>query len=89
MLDFATGGLEPDLIVLLEAPLELVEDPPRAASAIASNPSRSAFHERVRDGYRTLAAADPDRWAVIDGAGSIDEVSQRVLDAVNARFPAP
>jgi dTMP kinase len=88
LLAYATGGLEPDLTILLEAPLELVE--------IRLGPERDrfesesrAFHERVRDGYRTLAAADPDRWAVVDGAGTIADVSKRVLDAVNARFPAP
>jgi dTMP kinase len=88
LLSYATGGLEPDLTILLEAPLELAE--------IRLGPERDrfesesrAFHERVRDGYRTLAAADPDRWAVVDGAGTIADVSKRVLDAVNARFPAP
>ena len=37
-----------------------------------------AFHERVRQGYLELAAADPERWRVVDGAGSPDEVAARV-----------
>jgi dTMP kinase len=88
LLAFATGGLEPDLTVLLEAPLELVE--------IRLGPERDrfesesrAFHERVRDGYRALAAGDPERWAVVDGAGTIAEVAARVLGALHDRFPAP
>ena len=40
------------------------------------------FHRRVGDGYRQLAADDPDRWVVVDGVGSIDEVATRVRDAV-------
>ena len=36
-----------------------------------------------------LAAADPGRWAVVDGAGSVGEVRARVQAAVDARFPEP
>ena len=39
-------------------------------------------------GYRALAAADPDRWVVVDGVGTIDEVAARVWDAVVSRLPA-
>jgi dTMP kinase len=88
LLAFATGGLEPDLTLLLEAPLELVEirlGPERDRFESESH----AFHERVRDGYRLLAAGDPEHWAVVDGAGTIAEVSQRVLDVVHERFPSP
>lgn len=77
VLDFATGGLLPDLVVLLEVPDELAEarlggqrDRLEAESA--------AFHRRVRDGFRTLAGADPTRWAVVDGDGSIEEVAARI-----------
>ena len=41
-----------------------------------------AFHARVAHGYRALAAADPSRWIVVDGAGTVDEVAERVLKAV-------
>jgi dTMP kinase len=86
LLTFATSGLEPDLTVLLEAPLEIVE------SRLGANRDRiesesQAFHERVRAGYRELAAADPERWVVIDGAGTVADVSKRVFDAVNERLP--
>jgi dTMP kinase len=77
VLDFATGGLRPDLVVLLEVPDRIAEarlggqrDRLEAESA--------AFHRRVRDGFRTLAGADPTRWAVVDGEGSIEEVSARI-----------
>ena len=36
------------------------------------------FHRRVADGYRALAAAEPGRWAVVDGRGTVEEVAARV-----------
>jgi dTMP kinase len=87
LLTFATGGLEADLTVLLEAPLAIVEA--RLGSERDRIESESqAFHDRVREGYRELAAADPDRWVVIDGAGTVADVSRRVLEAVDARLPS-
>ena len=43
-----------------------------------------AFHQRVREGYHDMAAADPDRWVVLDGSGTPDEVAKMVSRAVNA-----
>src|SRR5581483_4386075 len=46
--------------------------------------SGDAFHRRVEDGFRALAEADPHRWVVIDGDGSVEEVSAAVWAAVEA-----
>lgn len=46
------------------------------------------FHERVRKAYLDLAAADPVRWRVIDASQPIERISERVWDAVCAKFPA-
>lgn len=40
------------------------------------------FRERVRNGYLELAAADPDRWVVVDGDAPVAEVAARVLSGV-------
>jgi dTMP kinase len=88
LLDFATGGLEPDLTLLLEVPEELVEQRLGAHRDRFESESR-AFHDRVRAGYRSLAEMDPLLWTIIDGTGSVDEVSRRVRAAVDARFDAP
>jgi dTMP kinase len=82
---FATAGLTPDLVVLLEVAPEV------AAQRLAGRPDRiealgDAFHARVADGYRALAAVDPDRWVVLDGGASQHEVSQRVRGAVRDRL---
>ena len=84
--DWATGGLDPDLVVLLEVPVDVVR------RRQGRRPDRmeaedDAFHSRVAEGYRRLAAAEPGRWVVVDGTGEIDEVAARVRDAVGAPLP--
>ena len=39
------------------------------------------FFTRVEAGYVALAAADPARWRVVDGSGTIDEVAELVAAA--------
>jgi dTMP kinase len=80
---FASDGLEPDLYVLLDVPAEV------AAARLGSDHDRmeaagTAFHERVRRGYAELAAAEG--WAVVDGAGTPDEVEAAVWAAVSGRL---
>jgi dTMP kinase len=81
--DWATGGLQPDIVFLLDVPHQL------AASRMKMEPDRieaagADFHRRVAEGYRALAAADPQRWRVIDGSGTVEEVEARVLDGLDA-----
>jgi dTMP kinase len=83
--EWATGGLRPDLTILIDVPEEV------AAERMDTDLDRleavgDGFHGRVADGYRALAAADPEGWAVIDGAGTVDEVFARVLAAVEDRL---
>lgn len=82
---FATGGLEPDLTVLLDtdpdqARLRLGDDLDRIEEAGAS------LGRQVVETYHLLAAAAPDRWVVIDANGSIDEVAERVHRGVLERL---
>jgi dTMP kinase len=65
------------LVLLLEVP-ERVAEARLGAQRDRLEAESQAFHRRVRDGFRTLAGADPKRWAVIDGDGSVDEVSARI-----------
>lgn len=63
----ATGGLVPDLTVLLDV------DPAEVARRVSSQTDyleREAldFHRRVRRGFLELAAAEPSRWLVLDGS---------------------
>ncbi len=77
----------PDVVVLLEVPdavaqVRLGDERDRMEGA------GDGFHQRVADGFRALAAADPDRWLVLDGTGTIDEVADRVWAAVAPRLEA-
>jgi len=88
---WVTGGLQPKLVVLLDVTVETGLARRAAGSAAEltrfEDESRhdAAFHQRVRDGYLEMAAADPDRWVVLDGSGDIEGVARevsRVVDAV-------
>ncbi len=72
------GGLWPDLTILLDVPLEAGGARRTGARRTASRPRTVEFHERVRQGYLELAAADPPAWVVIDGSGDPEEVAARV-----------
>ena len=85
VLDFATNGLRPDLVLLLEVP-EAVADARLGAQRDRLEAESQAFHRRVRDGFRTLAGADPKRWVVVDGDGSVDEVSARIEWVLHERL---
>ncbi len=84
---FATAGLVPDLTILLDVPAEIglarksQDEQLRFESAFDL-----AFHERVRDGYRAIAAAEPERFAIVDAQADPMAVHAAVIAAV-ARLP--
>ncbi|RCG25914.1 dTMP kinase [Sphaerisporangium album] len=85
---WATGGLTPDLTVLIDVP------PSTGLARLASPADRieaepMEFHERVRREFRALAAADPDRYLVVDGLQSQEEISRAVQDRVREILPDP
>jgi dTMP kinase len=82
---FATGGLVPDLVVLLDL------DPASGLRRRAGRPDRIEgqdleFHRRVRQAFRDLAAADPGRFALVDAAAPVPEVAAKVQAAVLAHL---
>jgi dTMP kinase len=83
---WATGGLVPDLTLLLDLPPEdgLRRARGRGGRADRLEAEAMEFHTRVRAGFRTLAQAAPARYAVIDAAGAPDQVADAVRLAVDA-----
>ncbi|MFE7869729.1 dTMP kinase [Micromonospora humida] len=77
---WATGGLKPDLVVLLDV------DPRTGLSRAAARNQGAdrleaesvAFHERVRYAFLDLAANDPKRYLVLDAARPVDEIAGQV-----------
>ena len=77
---FATGGLVPDLTILLDLPVEAGLARKSAEVTRFEAYQDVAYHQRVRDGFLAFAAADPERYAIVDA--TLDEAA--VLDAAMA-----
>jgi len=90
----ATGGITPDLTILLDCPEEvgLSRAMARINSMQGAREERFEleslrFHRAVRDGYLRLAAAEPNRFAVLDGTLGIGETAATVAETVISRLP--
>jgi dTMP kinase len=94
--DWASGGLWPDLVVLLRVDAATAAARLSDRSLAGRSPSEDqldrferedgGFHQRVAAGFEQLAAGEPDRWVVVEGGGSVDEVATRVVAAVESRL---
>jgi dTMP kinase len=79
---WAADGLEPDVVVLLEVPAAVaVERLAGRGGADRLEGEGAAFFARVAAGFAALAGADPERWRVVDGVGTPEEVARRVKAA--------
>jgi len=87
---WATGGLKPDLVVLLDVDpgvgLGRVDARGQGQDRLESE-SRQ-FHERVRYAFLDLAAADPKRYLVLDAARPADEISAAVAERMTGLLAA-
>jgi dTMP kinase len=85
---WATGGVEPDLTILLDLPPEAGLSR-RTASADRLEAEPADFHERVREGFLAQAKADPDRYLVLDAARPPAEISTAIQERVRDLLPDP
>ncbi len=88
------GDLRPDLTLILDLPVDVglaragvrngTPDP-----AVEDRYERMGadFHERLREGFRAIAAAEPERCAVIDASAGLDDVEAAILATVRSRLP--
>jgi dTMP kinase len=78
--ELATGGLQPDLKILLDLPVEAAVQRRMADVHAINRLDREViqFHSRVREAYHSLVEADPTRWRVIDANRAEDEVWSEV-----------
>jgi dTMP kinase len=75
--DWSCHGRWPDLAILVDVPVEV------GLARVGEDRDRlelvgGGFHERVRDGFLALAHAEPERWLVVDGTRSPDEVEAAI-----------
>lgn len=88
LVHFATGGLKPDLTLLLDIPIN------EGFDRKIKNDSEwnrldayaKAFHERVRAGYHDLVREEPERWRVIDASQDKDRVQAEMRKIVLQRI---
>ena len=82
------GDLRPDMTLLLDLPVELgLKRAGERSAPDRFEQEKQEFFERVRAAYLAMAAAEPQRYRIIDASGSIDEVQyriKRVLDELTA-----
>lgn len=85
---WATDGLLPDVTVVLDI------DPAvglRRAGRVSSSPDRmesesEPFHDQVRQAFRERAAAEPDRYLVLDATGDRDQIASEISSYINSRL---
>ena len=90
--DWVTGSLRPDLTLLFDLDERLGLE--RAHARIAATTNEEGrfeaedlrFHRRVREGYLTLATAEPHRFAVVDASGTPDQVFEQAKKLIEARL---
>jgi dTMP kinase len=82
--DFATGGLRPDLTLLLDVPVEIGLERTRRRTEWNrfEDTEGVAFFEQVRAAYLRLAAEEPDRFRVVDGSGSVSDADAAIREIV-------
>ncbi len=84
---FAARNLAPDLTFLLDIPVEVSRERLRGRRRTTDRMEREKldFHERVADGYRRVAAADPGRVIMLDGTRPEDELAAQIREVVLTR----
>lgn len=85
---FATGDLRPDLTILLDVPVDVGLERTRRRrewNRFEDTEGR-AFFDRVRAAYLGFAEAEPERYRIVDGSGSVEESDEAIRAAVTAAF---
>lgn len=86
LLDFSTGGLYPDLTILLDLDVEIGLERRKQSGGEWNrlDAYTLAFHQRVRAGYLSLAAREPERWRIVNAAESIEKVQDDLRQTIVA-----
>ncbi len=83
MLEFATGGLKPDLTILLDVDVLVGLKRKKAKDEWNRlDAYEISFHERVREGYHRLAEQDKKRWRIVDASQSPEIVQEQIRQLV-------
>jgi dTMP kinase len=85
---FILEDVRPDLTLVFDLPAEtgLARANARAGAEMRFESKGLAFHERLREGFRAIAAAEPERCVLIDAAADMDSVEAAVWQTVTRRL---
>jgi len=83
--DWGTGGVWPTMVVFLDTPDEVVAERMSRRDLDRFEAAGDEFHARVLAGFRAMAAADPDRWIIVQAVGSVDRVADEIRRALDER----
>jgi len=87
LINYATGGLVPDLTILLDLDVEVgLKRKQKADEWNRLDAYTVEFHRRVRAGYLEMVKQEPERWVVIDAGKSWDEVQEELRKVIVTRL---
>ena len=90
LIQFATGGLKPDLTLLLDVDVEVgLKRRARGGEWNRLDALQLDFYQRVRQGYFQLVKEEPERWVVIDAMQPFEQVQQAIRQVVVGRLRPP
>lgn len=84
--EWAVNEHWPQLVLLLDVDPALIAERMRKRELDRFEQESEAFHERVRAGFHEMAAADPQRWVIIDASQPKDDVQATIRGAVRDRL---
>jgi len=88
IVDFATGGLKPNLSILLDVDVQVgLKRRQKDGDVNRLDKFVIAFHQRVIAGYHEMVRSEPERWVVMDANQAFDRVQQDIQRAVLQRLP--
>ena len=87
LIHFATGGLVPDLTILLDVDVEVgLQRKNSSGEWNRLDAYRLEFHQRVRQGYLEMMKAEPGRWVLVDAGQSWEEVQVQIRGVILERL---
>ncbi|MCJ7723932.1 MAG: dTMP kinase [Anaerolineales bacterium] len=87
LIRFATGGLVPDLTILLDVDVEVgLQRKNSSGEWNRLDAYRLEFHQRVRQGYLQMMKAEPGRWVLVDAGQSWEKVQVQIRGVILERL---
>lgn len=87
LIHFATGGLVPDLTILLDVDVEVgLQRKNSSGEWNRLDAYRLEFHQRVRQGYLEMIKAEPGRWVLVDAGQSWEKVQVQIREVILERL---